>query len=99
MLKLINIVRCKNCIYWKPPHVQESDGNERPYTEADRDKFGMLAVYGDVGINVGGQCYVDTYSGYSVDKVVFREETDFCSRGHKGNNYPLQRSEEDAALY
>lgn len=91
MLKLINIVRCKKCIYWKPPHIRENNGNERAYTEADRDKFGMLSVYGDVGINVGGQCFVDADCGYREDKTVFREGSDFCSKGYKGKNYPLKR--------
>ena len=91
------IVRCRDCIYWKPPHVREKNGHERLYnpgTDMD-DILGLQMVSVDVGINVGGQCYVDYNCGYAEDKVVFRDENEYCSRGRQGENYPLNVVEGD----
>lgn len=94
--KAVPVVRCKDCIYWKPPHVLQNDGTEREYNpETDIDDLGLLMVTTDVGINIGGQCYVDHNRGYAEDKVVFRNENDFCSKGYKGCNYPLNGGADD----
>ena len=69
------VIFCKDCVYYNPPHILLNDGTERPYTEND-DFFVSI----DVGINVGGKCEVDKYSGYDCDKTVFRKESDFCSQ-------------------
>lgn len=84
-LKLQELVRCKDCIYWKPPHVRLNDGKQRAYKESDRDNnpYGMKDVMMDVGINIGGKCWVDHNAGYSEDKRVFRSRNDFCSRSCK----------------
>lgn len=73
------VVLCKDCVYYNPPHILLNNGTERPYTKEDDD---IVSI--DVGINVGGKCEVDKYSGYDCDKTVFRKEDDFCSKGqHK----------------
>lgn len=79
------LVRCKDCVYWKPPHIRLNDGKQRAYKESDResDPFGMLSVSMDVGINVGGKCWVDHNTGYSEDKRVFRSKNDFCGKARK----------------
>lgn len=73
----VEVVRCKDCVYWKPRHIKLNDGSERAYFP------GESYVGITVGINVGSQCMVDEYSGYGCDKSVFRRENDFCSRGKR----------------
>lgn len=71
----VEVVRCRDCVYWKPRHIKLNDGSERAYFP------GESYVEITVGINVGSQCMVDEYSGYGCDKSVFRRKNDFCSRG------------------
>lgn len=80
------IIRCKDCQHWKPPHVELTDGRQRSYKEDDKnDSFG-IGVFGvslDVGINIGGRCWFEYNRGYGRDMRVWRGENDFCSRAEK----------------
>ena len=92
----VPVVRCRECIHWKPPHVLQNDGTEREYNpETDTDGLGLLMVTVDVGINVGGKCYVDRNVGYIKDKTVFRTEDDYCGRAVRGGNIPLNGERKD----
>lgn len=80
----VQVVRCKDCIYFKERHVLTPDGQEKSYAEMPQEAFGSLGNVGvtsGYGINVCSQCIVDCGRGYGEDKTVFREPGDFCSRG------------------
>lgn len=83
----VEVVRCRECKYWKDIHVLQNDGRERQYTkeEYDGDDFVLFSpcVSSNVGINVGSKCMYDDQCGYSVDKTVFRGADDYCSKGEK----------------
>lgn len=70
----VEVVRCRDCIYWKPRHVRLDDGTERDYLP------GEDYVDVSVGINVGSQCRVDCGKGFGY---TFRADGDFCSRGRR----------------
>lgn len=79
-----NVVRCKDCCHWKPPHIRLNDGKQRAYKPGDKDNDPLgIGVSCDIGINVGGKCWLDYKTGYGEDKRVFRGENDFCSRADK----------------
>ena len=84
---VVEVVRCKECKFWKDIHVLQNDGRERQYTaeEYDGDDFVLFSpsVSASVGINVGSKCMYDDQCGYSVDKTVFRNADDYCSKGEK----------------
>lgn len=87
------IVHCKDCAYWKPEHILCNDGTEREYTEED-GKDDILChkwVTISVGINVGAQCFYEYNRGWAVDKTVYRNADDYCSRGERGNNWSLNK--------
>ena len=78
------IVRCKDCQHWKPPHILLNDGKQRSYKVGEREQYPFgIGVTSNVGINIGGKCWVEYNCGYSEDKRVFRKETDFCSRAER----------------
>ena len=77
------LIRCKDCCHWKPPHIRLNDGKQRAYKKGDKeDPFG-IGVSADVGLNVGGMCWVDHNCGYGRDMRVHRRKDDFCSRADK----------------
>lgn len=77
------LVRCKDCCHWKPPHIKLNDGKQRAYKKGDKeDPFG-IGVSMNVGLNVGGMCWVDHNCGYGRDMRVHRSKDDFCSRADK----------------
>ena len=77
----VDLVRCKDCSYWKPPHIRLNDGKQRLYRESDKgDVLLNKYVSSDVGINIGGKCWVDHNKGYGRDMRVFRSENDYCSQ-------------------
>lgn len=81
----IELVRCKECIYYDPPHV-EDDGERIEYSELPEeafDKLGTRLVSMDYGVNIGGRCCVDYNCGYAEDKRVYRAEENFCSKGKR----------------
>ncbi len=78
------LVRCKNCQHWKPPHISLNDGRQRLYREGEKDKDPFrIGVTCDVGINVGGKCWLEHNSGYGRDMRVFRKADDYCSRADR----------------
>lgn len=78
------LVRCKDCCYWKPPHIALNDGKQRLYIKGKEpsDPFG-IGVTIDVGINIGGKCWLEQDCGYGRDMRVFRSADDYCSRAVK----------------
>lgn len=80
----VEVVRCRDCVYWKPRHIRLKDGTERSYMP------GEDFVEIDIGINVGSKCVVDEKSYYGCDKTVFRKECDFCSRGYRKSDAEVE---------
>ena len=83
----MDVILCKDCIYFKPAHVRCADGIEHDYSEFPAEAFepyfglGVTTAY---GINVSSQCVYDEWCGaYVDDKTVFRNENDYCSRGKR----------------
>lgn len=80
------IIRCKDCIYYDPPHV-ENNGVRCEYDEMPADAFDALGtglVSVEYGINVGGRCCADYYcKNYSDDKRVFVREDNYCGRAER----------------
>ena len=87
---LVEVVRCKDCVYYHKAHVKLDDGTELDYDsdvvkeyqqkrKESGDPFWEM-VCADLGMNVGGRCERDNNQGYAEDKAVFRSETDFCSK-------------------
>lgn len=80
------IIRCKDCIYYDPPHV-ENNGVRYEYDEMPADAFDALGtglVNAEYGINIGGRCCVDYYcKNYSDDKRVFVREDNYCGRAER----------------
>ena len=80
------IIRCKDCIYYDPPHV-ENNGVRYEYDEMPADAFDALGtglVNAEYGINIGGRCCVDYYcKNYSDDKRVFVCEDNYCGRAER----------------
>ena len=81
-----DIIRCKDCIYYDPPHV-ENNGVRYEYDEMPADAFDILGtglVNAEYGINIGGRCCVDYYcKNYSDDKRVFVREDNYCGRAER----------------
>ena len=77
------LVRCKDCCHWKPPHIRLNDGKQRAYKKGDKEGPLGLGVSMDVGLNVGGMCWVDHNCGYGRDMRVFRSKDEFCGRADK----------------
>lgn len=80
---VVEVVRCKDCQYWRDAYVKENDGTERQYRDDDVDPLGMRGVTIDIGINVGSMCLLENNCGWELNKNIFRNENDFCSRGEK----------------
>ena len=80
------VIRCKDCIYYDPPHV-ENNGVRYEYNEMPADAFDALGtglVNAEYGINIGGRCCVDYYcKNYSDDKRVFVREDNYCGRAER----------------
>lgn len=81
----VEVVRCRECIYFRDEHVLTPDGKRKSYSEFPPEAFGgcfkIKSVTSGYGINVGSQCLVDCNKGYGEDKSVFRQPDDYCSRG------------------
>ena len=85
----IDIVRCKECKWYDPPHIEHKNGT-RTDVEEDAPMVSM-----DVGINVGGKCiphidlktYCTNHDRENPDDyeeiVIFRNPDDFCSYGER----------------
>ena len=80
----VEVVRCKDCVYYHKAHVLCPDGTEKDFSEFPHEElapFGFVSV--KYGINVGGKCELEKNCGCEVDKSVYREPNDFCSRGER----------------
>ena len=83
--KGLGIVRCKNCIYYDPPHV-ENNGVRYEYAEMPKEAFDELGtglVNVEYGINIGGRCTRDYNAGYDDDKRVYVTENNYCGRAER----------------
>jgi len=83
--KGLGIVRCKNCIYYDPPHV-ENNGVRYEYAEMPKEAFDELGtglVSTEYGVNIGGRCTRDYNAGYDDDKRVYVPENNFCGRAER----------------
>ena len=85
----VEVVRCKNCVYWMPKHVKMNDGTIRFYEPNEA----LVTI--EKGINVGSYCkrFDDvTVHGYRdgepcIDKTkAWCNQDDFCSYGERKNN-------------
>lgn len=81
------IVRCKDCIYYDPEHI-ENNGLRYEYKDMPKKSFDIfgIGVTAEYGINVGGRCCRDYNVGYSEDKRVFIPETNYCGRAERRTN-------------
>ena len=78
----VAVVHCRDCMYWRDEYIKQNDGRERQYTDADVDALGIRnSVTNEVGINMGAMCRREDNRGWAVDKSLFRNADDFCSRG------------------
>lgn len=83
--KGLGIVRCKNCIYYDPPHI-ENNGVRYEYAEMPKEAFDELGtglVNVEYGINIGGRCTRDYNTGYDDDKRVYVPENNYCGRAER----------------
>lgn len=80
------IIRCKDCIFYDPPHV-ENKGVRIEYKDLPKEAFDVLGtglVSAEYGINIGGRCCVDYYcKNYSDDKRVYVREDNYCGRAER----------------
>lgn len=83
---VVEVVRCKDCIYFQDRYIKLTDGSKRPY------KKGESIVPLSVGINVGSCCTRIDYAivhGHrdgepSVDETrLWTKPDDFCSYGER----------------
>ena len=81
-----DIIRCGECIYYDPPHVEKEDARYE-YSEMPKEAFDVLGtglVSMEYGINIGGRCCVDYYcKSYSDDKRVYVREDNYCGRAER----------------
>lgn len=78
---VVEVVRCKDCVYFQPNFVETNNGERRPYTEEEKNSpLGMVTC--DVGVNCGSRCERFDYWEDNRFPVWF-QENDFCSYGKK----------------
>jgi len=84
---VVEVVRCKDCIYFQPDFVLTNSGERRPYTKEEKEShFGL--VNSSKGINCGSRC--ERYSYWEENGIpVWFNENDFCSYGKRKE--PLQK--------
>lgn len=81
----VEVVRCKDCKWYDPPHIEYNDGS--------REDYPTRFVTIDEGINIGGKC-TNKKSVYCCNHdredpedqqeiVIFRSPEDFCSYGER----------------
>ena len=87
LVKLLSqpkIVRCGECVYYDPPHIE--DGTRRyEYKDMPSDAFDGLGtglVHSGYGVNVGGRC-LRSKLRLASGKSIFMDEDDYCSRGER----------------
>ena len=78
---VVEVVRCKDCVYFQPNFVETNNGERRPYTEEEKNSpLGMVTC--DVGVNCGSRCERFDYWEDNRFPVWF-QENDFCSYGKR----------------
>jgi hypothetical protein len=85
-IKQGEIIRCKDCIYYDTPHVENNYGVRYEYADMPKeafDKLGTGLVNAAYGINVGGRCTRDYNAGYDDDKRVYVPENNYCGRAER----------------
>ena len=93
-LKQAEIVRCKDCKHYNPPHIEYNDGTRKDYPD------GFVTV--DIGVNVGGKCEnsTTTMRTYCLahdrenpddfeELVIYRQPMEYCSFGEKAEKHQL----------
>ena len=80
---VVEVVRCKDCIYFQPNYVLTNDGERRPYTDEEKEHdFGVVNM--EKGINCGSRC--ERYEKWEENNIpVWCNENDFCSYGKRGD--------------
>lgn len=83
---LIELIHCKNCKWYDPPHIEYKDGTREDYP---KEPF----VTADIGVTVGGICiaknkiYCTAHDRENPDDyeeiVMFRNPDDYCSYGER----------------
>ena len=86
VMEMPEIVRCKDCKWYDPPHIKYNDGTREDYP---KEPF----VTADIGSTVGGKCiaknkiYCTAHDRENPDDyeeiVMFRSPDDYCSYGEK----------------
>lgn len=80
MAEMVEVTRCKDCIYFQPDFVLTNERNRRPYTEEEIQKGKM--VTSDIGINCGSRC--ERFGYWEQNSIpVWFSENDFCSYGKR----------------
>ena len=78
---VVEVVRCKDCVYFQPKFVETNNGERRPYTDEEKNSpLGMVTC--DVGVNCGSRCERFDYWEDNRFPVWF-QENDFCSYGKR----------------
>ena len=81
----VEVVRCKDCVYWRDRHVLTPDGQRKSYAEMPPEAFvhdscldGAVTI--EYGINCGSRCEINGDS----DEAVFREAGDGAVHRERG---------------
>ena len=86
----VPVVRCRECKFWMPEHIERDDGSIMLYEQLPRMEPGMAPI--EFGVNVGSYCTlcenVVTHGfrdgNPSIDCTrLWRREDDYCSRGKR----------------
>ena len=73
----VEVVRCKDCKYFKPAYFKADDGTETPWD-------GTFSFDGrSDGIHYGARCKHERNTAYGQKDMAFRKPDDFCSYGEK----------------
>lgn len=77
---VVEVVRCKDCIWFQPEFVLTPNGERRPYTEEELKNGRNVTM--DVGINCGSRC--ERHGRWEENSIpVWYHEDDFCSYGKR----------------
>jgi|GEM_PF-4169080 len=90
----VPVVRCRECKFWMPEHIERDDGSIMLYEQLPRMEPGMEPGMAPIefGVNVGSYCTlcenVITHGfrdgNPSLDCTrLWRREDDYCSRGQR----------------
>ena len=86
----VPVVRCRECKFWMPEHIQRDDGSIMLYEQLPWMEPGMAPI--EFGVNVGSYCTLCENvitrgfrdGNQSLDCTrLWRREDDYCSRGKR----------------